>query len=107
MQPFDSKSLLHLLNNDNVNKDDFKFISWKDFDVALESDTELLDKLYALSNMEHSIATMSEKLVHSEFMPLDDGRNVDDYYYRVDRNGKTKSGSNNLDVNEEKLKYQL
>lgn len=38
-------------------------------------------------------------------MPLYDGRNEDDYYYRADRGEKNKMMNN--DVNEEKLRYQI
>lgn len=46
VQPFDSKFMVDFLSDELVIGDgDLKFVSWNDFDKALESDTELYHKL--------------------------------------------------------------
>lgn len=50
VQPFNSKFILDFLSDDfAINDGDLKFVSWNDFDKALESDTELKNKLTSIS----------------------------------------------------------
>lgn len=50
MQPFDSKFVLDFLSDELfIGEGDLKFISWNDFDKALESDTELKKKLTSIA----------------------------------------------------------
>lgn len=49
VQPFNSKFILDFLSDDSINEGDLKFISWNDFDKALEADIELKNKLTKIS----------------------------------------------------------
>jgi len=50
VQPFDSKFVLDVLSDELfVGDGDLKFVSWNDFDKALESDTELYSKLTSIA----------------------------------------------------------
>ena len=104
IQPFDSHSLLNLLASKDVNSDDFKFISWKDFDIALESDQMLFEKLISLTEMENEIPEFDE-FKHDHFVPLDNDLGVNDnFFYRVDRSANNAGKSA---LNEERISYQL
>ncbi|XP_067633983.1 uncharacterized protein ETH [Eurosta solidaginis] len=48
VQPVTSNTLIELLNTNAVATDNIKFIHWRDFDRALQMDTELYDKLISL-----------------------------------------------------------
>lgn len=97
VQPFDSKSLQKLIANRAINGEDFKFISWQDFDIALESDTLLFEKLASLSNSENNFLSNAE----TNFIPFANANSIsNDYFYRVNRN------EGNNDINKEKISYQ-
>lgn len=50
VQPFDSKFILDFLSDELfIGEGDLKFVSWNDFDKALESDTELKKKLTSIA----------------------------------------------------------
>jgi hypothetical protein len=49
VQPFNTKFILDFLSDDVISEGDLKFISWNDFDKALEADTELKSKLASIS----------------------------------------------------------
>lgn len=49
VQPFNSKFILDILSDDSISDGDLKFISWNDFDLALEADAELKHKLTSIS----------------------------------------------------------
>jgi hypothetical protein len=49
VQPFNSKFIVDFLSDDSISEGDFKFISWNDFDLALEADAELKRKLTSIS----------------------------------------------------------
>lgn len=103
VQPFDSLSLQKLISERAINGEDFKFISWNDFDIALESDTLLFEKLAALNNLEASANDNFE----SNFVPVANSnnfQNINDYFYRVNRNGAHTNA--NGDLNKEKISYQ-
>ncbi|XP_031630471.1 uncharacterized protein LOC116345341 [Contarinia nasturtii] len=86
VQPFDSKSLHHLLATEDVNENDIKFISWDSFDLALENDEGLFSKLLSLANDELSMPMLAQKLVQDTFVPLPKSQNpVDSYFYRITR----------------------
>lgn len=92
VQPFDSKSLHHLLANEELTENDIKFISWDDFDTALESDDGLFAKLVSLANEEQSVPMLAEKLSQDSFTPLNGNRNDDNnYFYRVSRSGTSQA----------------
>lgn len=90
IQPFDSKSLHHLLASDAITENDIKFISWDDFDMALENDDGLFEKLLALVNDQQSMPMLAEKLSQDTFMPLGSAGNPEKYFYRVNRSGNDK-----------------
>lgn len=118
IQPFDSKFILDFLSDKifapTTSKNDLKFVSWNDFDKALESDTVLYSKLMSLArdkeidDLKRLIyITYSgkgdvdsvEKQVYQKFVPLDMDKyndNNDIYYYKNDGNIKKKSGKINL-----------
>lgn len=109
VQPYDSRSLQHLIANKAVNGDDFKFISWIDFDIALESDTQLFEKLAALSNFENSLLSGNED-GETNFIPLASGNSgPNDYFYRVSRDQGVAGLNvitNDDDNHKEKISYQ-
>lgn len=50
VQPFNSKFILDILSDEfSISDGNLKFVSWNDFDKALESDTELKNKLTSIS----------------------------------------------------------
>lgn len=99
IQPYDSNSLFELMGNEEFRNGAIKFISWKDFDAALESDFDLYVKLYDLAQDEGIPKAFTNKL---RFVPLGDGDNVrtNSYYYNSDGLSSLMSGG-------EKLDYQM
>lgn len=89
VQPFDSKSLHHILANENVSENDIKFISWENFDIALENDDGLFAKLLSLVDDEQSMPMLAQKLALDTFIPLakHQEQNDDKYFYRISRSG--------------------
>lgn len=89
MQPFDSKSLHHLLATEDVNEDDIKFISWDSFDIALENDEGLFMKLLSLVDDEQSMPMLAQKLAQDTFIPLMKPQSPaeSNFYYRISRGG--------------------
>lgn len=64
VQPFNSKFILDFLSDElSINDGDLKFVSWNDFDKALESDTELKNKLTSISR-DKEIDEL-KKLIHT------------------------------------------
>ena len=109
VQPFDSHFLLNILSNEHVNSDDFKFISWKDFDIALESDHELFKKLIELETRELDDRLNADNFVPMTMVGLDGGRNYlknndPNMYYRANRAEKSHKSS---ELNKEKVEYQM
>lgn len=111
VQPFDSNFLFDIVANDNVNKDHFKFVSWQDFDVALESDTELFEKLVSLAKGEHELHGLADKVSVEHFVPMGgadgpDGqryREGNSIFYRMNRGGAIPS----TDKSKESVDYQM
>lgn len=91
IQPFDSKSLHHLLASDAITENDIKFISWDDFDAALENDDGLFEKLLSLANDEQSMPMLARKLSQDSFTALDSDDSADKYFYRISRGGNDKT----------------
>lgn len=90
VQPFDSNFLFDIVVNENMNSDDFKFVSWKDFDIALESDRELYGKLVSLARSQHELDDFADRVNIEQFVPMDDGdryREGNSLYYRMNRSG--------------------
>ena len=99
IQPFDSFNLYEMINNDKGsgnNLNSLKFVSWKDFDIALEQDNVLYKKLIELSHDKdlEKLLNGNKNLMHIDnFVPLEsnDVNNVnnydtdDSYYYRTSR----------------------
>lgn len=80
----------HLLATEDVNENDIKFISWDDFDIALENDEGLFIKLLSLVDDERSVpmlAQLAQKLAQDTFIPLSKPQSSADsnYYYRINR----------------------
>ncbi|KAJ6641335.1 hypothetical protein Bhyg_06271 [Pseudolycoriella hygida] len=104
VQPFDTKFLLDMFASEHIDPEDFKFVSWKDFDIALESDEQLFKKLIELAKTSHEIATMtSHSMNFDKFVPM--GANGgNSLYYRTERSDASVNG--NKDFNKERMEYQ-
>lgn len=94
VQPFDSKFILDFLTNELfVGESDLKFVSWEDFDEALESDTDLKKKLSQIATdrkideLKEMIRTANDddnnvverpsgepRKVYQKFIPFDSSR---------------------------------
>lgn len=96
VQPFDMQFLFNLLANDSdFDESNLKFISWEDFDKAIESDTQLLKKLYELGK-EHRAEQFHE--IHDEepmIHTLGGGQNpgYNHIYYRSERSAAGPAGA--------------
>lgn len=91
IQPFDSKSLHHLLATEDISENDIKFISWASFDIALENDEGLFLKLLSIADDEQSMPMLAQKLVQDTFVPLPKPQDPieSNYYYRITRTDTT------------------
>lgn len=91
VQPFDSNVLIDLVTahgNGRPTTEDLKFVSWRDFDLALEADTELFGKLAELAKGEADMLAADEHaLEFEEFVPMNSGAGNSGMYYRVNRAG--------------------
>lgn len=100
VQPFDTKFLLDLFASEHIDPEDFKFVSWKDFDVALESDEQLFKKLIELAKTNHEIASMSQFNMNiDKFVPMG-GNGGSSVFYRTER------GDKSVNPNKERIEYQ-
>lgn len=104
VQPFDTKFLLDIFAKEHIDPDDFKFVSWNDFDTALESDEQLFKKLIELAKTNHEIASMTHNLNIDQFVPMNGGDGGNSLFYRTER-GDT-SGNKIKDFNKERIQYQ-
>lgn len=80
--------LFNLLSEDaNVDESVLKFISWKDFDKALESDTQLFVKLVELGkeHRDHHDMKDNDPMIHMMNSGPDYG--FDHVFYRTERGG--------------------
>lgn len=93
VQPFDSNVLIDLVTahgDGRPTTEDLKFVSWRDFDLALEADTELFAKLAELAKGEADMLSADQHaLEFEEFVPMqmDSGAGNSGMYYRVNRAG--------------------
>lgn len=103
VQPFDSKFILDFLADESfISEGDLKFVSWSDFDKALEIDPELKSKLIAIAR-DKEINEL-KKLIsdsndddkgHITFVPYGAAANFgynidrDAYYYGNQKRGST------------------
>lgn len=97
VQPFDSSVLIDLITSSSDGgrsiAEDLKFVSWKNFDIALESDTELYRKLEELAQGDAELLASGHQPIEiDQFVPMDEGpmrgRHYNDdggMFYRVDR----------------------
>ena len=65
IQPFDSKYILDLLSNEFFANGGIKFVTWDDFDKALESDPEFYRKLASIAR-EKEINELRSLMLHSK-----------------------------------------
>lgn len=110
--PFDPNLMFDLATStgnsqSGVNSDDLKFVSWRDFDIALESDTELFDKLTELAKGEEDLDM--RQIEFQQFVPLSHnvggGTGYNDHmYYRFNR---SPNGQQANDINKERVEYQM
>lgn len=78
-----------MLATEDVNENDIKFISWDNFDLALDNDDGLFMKLLSLADEEQSMPMLAQKLAQDTFIPLMRTQNPaeNSFYYRVSRSG--------------------
>ncbi|XP_054740154.1 uncharacterized protein LOC129245790 [Anastrepha obliqua] len=82
VQPVTSNTLIELLNKNAIATDKIKFVHWKDFDHALQMDTELYGKLISLGRKPDQ--RLKEDLnvdMTSGITPLLSNSNNDDYIF--------------------------
>lgn len=103
IQPFDTKFLLDIFASEHIDPEDFKFVSWKDFDIALESDEQLFKKLIELAKSNHEIASMTHNMNIDKFIPMS-GSGSNSLFYRTERGDTSVNG--NTDLNKERIEYQ-
>ncbi|GAB0094602.1 ecdysis triggering hormone [Sergentomyia squamirostris] len=93
VQPFDLRILFDILSDD---LSDLKFVSWRDFDEALEADTELFQKL-ALVAKERGSPEWKHHMRTNNFVSLLPGKSnrhtLDDLLYRNERPQASSSSS--------------
>lgn len=113
VQPFDSSVLIDLITSaadgGRPMAEDLKFVSWQDFDIALESDTDLYRKLEELARGEADLLAAGHQPIEIEhFVSMDDAPmpSAGRYYngdggmfYRVDRAAKG--------AEKERVEYQM
>ncbi|XP_014095761.2 uncharacterized protein ETH [Bactrocera oleae] len=82
VQPVTSNTLIELLNKNAIAADNIKFVHWKDFDRALQTDPELYGKLISLGRKpdQRLKADLNIDLT-SGFTPLVSNTNSNDYIY--------------------------
>ncbi|XP_034654296.1 uncharacterized protein LOC117892285 [Drosophila subobscura] len=70
VQPVNSNTLMELLDNNAIPSEHVKFVHWKDFDRALQSDTDLYAKVIQLGRRpDHRL---KEDLNFSSYVPIFD-----------------------------------
>lgn len=95
--------------------EDLKFVSWRDFDIALESDTDLFEKLKQLAKSEAELGGRHQQVEFQQFVPLahnfGGGTAYNDHmYYRINRAAKgdhPKQQQQAVEVNKERVEYQM
>lgn len=116
--PFDPNLMFDLATSSSTgnahhggvaNSDDLKFVSWRDFDIALESDTDLFEKLTQLAKSEADLDMQA--IEFQEFVPLPYNKMGggtssynDHMYYRLNRSPK---GGRPTEINKERVEYQM
>lgn len=104
LQPFDTKFLLDIFASEHLDPEDFKFVSWKDFDIALESDVQLFNKLIELAKTNKEMGPFNQNMHIDRFVPMGGGNGGNSLYYRTERSDVGVSGYN--DMTKEKVEYQ-
>lgn len=84
-----------IANESEFDESNLKFISWEDFDKAIESDTQLLKKLYELGK-EHRAEQFhdlreDEPMIHT--MSSGPGNGYEHIYYRAERSAGPVAGA--------------
>ncbi|CAD7014426.1 uncharacterized protein LOC101457772 [Ceratitis capitata] len=83
VQPVTSNTLIEMLNKNAIASDSIKFIHWKDFDRALQMDTELYAKLISLGRKpdQRLKEDLHIDMTGGVFTPLLTNSNSNDYIY--------------------------
>ena len=84
IQPIDSNTLLDLLAKDMIPNDNLKFITWKDFDRALQNDADLFGKMISLGH--EGFGQLKDDLSYKKFVPLFGNSGHDDFVFYQDGN---------------------
>ena len=94
VQPFDMQFLFNLIANESeFDQSNLKFISWEDFDKAIESDTQLLKKLYELGK-EHRAEQFHEIREEEPLIQtMGPSNGYDHVYYRAERSAPGPAGA--------------
>lgn len=112
--PFDPNLMFDLATSTKnahggVNGEDLKFVSWRDFDIALESDTDLFEKLTQLAKSEADLDM--KQIEFQQFVPLahniGGGTEYNDHmYYRMNRSPKGQPHQA-TETTKERVEYQM
>lgn len=85
---YDSKFFWDTIKNADYNNDDYKFVSWKDFDNALDADQILHNKLISLNNHYSDKMIFDDNFDLYNLIPLEQNRNknriYDNFHYKTD-----------------------
>lgn len=84
VQPVNSNTLIELLDKDAIPSENVKFVHWKDFDRALQSDYDLYLKVMSLGRRPDR--RLKEELTYNSYIPLfgninNDGNGEDKYLF--------------------------
>ncbi|EDW60063.1 uncharacterized protein ETH [Drosophila virilis] len=85
VQPVNSNTLLELLDRNAIPSEHVKFVHWKDFDRALQADTELYDKVIHLGRDPDQ--RLKQDLNFNSYIPIfgsDDGLGNNFMLYNTD-----------------------
>ncbi|KAH8370826.1 hypothetical protein KR093_005119 [Drosophila rubida] len=86
VQPVNSNTLLELLDRNAIPTEHVKFVHWKDFDRALQSDNDLYSKVIHLGRDPDQ--RLKQDLSYSSYIPIfgsDDQQGQDFMLYKDDR----------------------
>uniref|UniRef100_A0A1B0CW38 Putative ecdysis triggering hormone n=1 Tax=Lutzomyia longipalpis TaxID=7200 RepID=A0A1B0CW38_LUTLO len=107
VQPFDLRLLFDILADDYT---DLKFVSWRDFDEALEADTVLFEKLSQVAKEKGSPEWKTHMRANNfvSLLPGNGNRHsIDDLLYRHDRPMGGYGQSNYLDARKGELNKEF
>ncbi|EDW36254.1 GL17694 [Drosophila persimilis] len=100
VQPVNANTLMELLDNNAIPSEHVKFVHWKDFDRALQSDTDLYAKVIQLGRRpDHRL---KEDLNFNSYVPIFDGNGDQNAPFMMYNNNEDRDlygGGNRYDRN--------